>query len=277
MLERHRHEASARCAPGAIAETSERSSQGRLVSGGMLIINADDWGGWKSATDAALACYEKNRITSVSAMVFMDDSERAAALARDLGMDVGLHVNLNQDFSASHCPTHLKQNHSRIKRFLKRNRYAQVLYNPFLRKEFRDVYEAQAEEFVRLYGKQPSHIDGHRHMHLCTNMLLDGVIPPGQKVRRSFSFWPGEKSSLNRAYRGFVDKRLVRRHRTTDYFFALSQCLQGKRLARVTELAKEAKVELMAHPEKVEEYAWLMSDDYLRVVRDLQTATYQLV
>jgi hypothetical protein len=36
-------------------------------------------GGRSSAkTDAALECYKHGRITSVSAMVFMDDSERAA-------------------------------------------------------------------------------------------------------------------------------------------------------------------------------------------------------
>ena len=45
----------------------------------MLTVNADDWGRSRAETDAALQCHGKKRITSVSAMVFMEDSERAAA------------------------------------------------------------------------------------------------------------------------------------------------------------------------------------------------------
>src|SRR5437868_14435949 len=40
-------------------------------------LNADDWGRSGAETDAALRCYKGGRITSVSAMVFMQDSERA--------------------------------------------------------------------------------------------------------------------------------------------------------------------------------------------------------
>jgi len=60
----------------------------------------------------------------------------------------------------------------------------------------------------------------------------------------------------------------------TDYFFALSQCLRHQRLVRVAELAKTAVVELMAHPEKAEEGAWLMSDGHGEMLRGLQTGTF---
>src|SRR5204862_3047353 len=118
----------------------------------------------------------------------------------------------------------------------------------FLRKEFVYSYEAQAGEFARLYGKPPSHIDGHHHMHLCANLLLSNVIPAGVKMRRNFSFLPGEKSWLNRAYRALVDRWLARRYRLTDYFFDLSQCIQEKKLDRVAALARSKNVELMTHP-----------------------------
>jgi predicted glycoside hydrolase/deacetylase ChbG (UPF0249 family) len=240
----------------------------------LIIINADDWGGWKSATNAALACYEQKRISSVTAMMFMEDSERAAELAKAAGLDVGLHLNFNQSFSSRNCPPLLARQQDCTRRFLKRSKYAQLFYNPFLRKQFRYVYQAQVEEFHRLYGKPPSHMDGHQHMHLCSNMLLDGIIPRGQKVRRSFSFWPGEKSSFNRIYRSAVDRMLARRYRTTDYFFSLAQCLQFNRLPRVEEVAKTANVELMAHPEKPEEYQWLMSDDCAAMLRRLRVVSY---
>ena len=61
------------------------------------------------------------------------------------------------------------------------HKYSQLLYNPFLRKEFSYSYKAQSEEFTRLFGKPPSHIDGHHHMHLCANLLLSSLVPAGMK------------------------------------------------------------------------------------------------
>ena len=153
----------------------------------MLIINSDDWGGWREATDCALTCFQSGRITSVSAMVFMEDSARAAQLAIDGGVDVGLHANFTQSFSGDSVPSDLVQAQERVRRFLTGNRYAQVVYHPALRRDFRLVYQTQENEFRRLYRREPSHVDGHRHMHLCSNMLVAGVIPRGQRVRRSFS------------------------------------------------------------------------------------------
>ena len=55
----------------------------------MLIINADDWGRDRTATDTALGCHKNGRISSVTGMVFMADSQRAAELANSAGLDVG--------------------------------------------------------------------------------------------------------------------------------------------------------------------------------------------
>jgi len=173
---------------------------GAALNAGLLIVNADDWGGWYKATDAALACHEKGRITSVTAMVFMADSERAAGLAKAAKLSVGLHLNLNQSFTGNRSPS-VNGNHEKVVRFLSRNKYAQLLYHPWLRNHFRRDYQAQLTEFQRLYGQEPSHIDGHQHKHLCANMLVDGIISPGRKVRRNFSFWPGEKSRFTRGAR----------------------------------------------------------------------------
>ncbi|RQW78332.1 MAG: ChbG/HpnK family deacetylase, partial [Geobacter sp.] len=82
----------------------------------MIIINADDWGRYNTDTDAALACFEAGRITSVTAMVFMEDSGRAAELARDSGVDVGLHLNLSQTFKGKCQDKLLQEYHNRIVR-----------------------------------------------------------------------------------------------------------------------------------------------------------------
>jgi chitin disaccharide deacetylase len=244
----------------------------------MLIINADDWGRSVVETDAALKCYRERRITSVSAMVLMQDSKRAARLAKDYELDdVGLHLNFSEEFTDKSCSGTLQKHHGRIIRFLKRGKYAQLLYNPFLRSAFAYCYHAQVEEFMRLFEKLPSHIDGHHHMHLCANILFSSMIPAGMKMRRNFSFWSGEKSMLNRGYRSLVDRWLARRYRLTDYFFDLTQCIQGKKLDRVVALAKSSNVELMTHPIVNEEEEYLMSDEFKVILQRLKIGGYALV
>jgi predicted glycoside hydrolase/deacetylase ChbG (UPF0249 family) len=131
------------------------------------------------------------------------------------------------------------------------------VYNPRLRRAFKDVSYAQLEEFHRLYGRAPSHVDGHRHLHLCTNVLVDELMPEGVPVRRSFSFAPGEKSVVNRAYRRLVDARLRRRHLLTDYFFSIQYCLADRPAARVANLARTSVVEIMTHPRDTREFEYL--------------------
>jgi predicted glycoside hydrolase/deacetylase ChbG (UPF0249 family) len=243
----------------------------------MLIINADDWGRSVVETDAALRCYKAGRITSVSAMVFMADSERAAKLATANGLDVGLHLNFTEPFADGRCPESLKHRHNRIVSFLRRNKYSQLLYNPFLRREFSFSYEAQAEEFLRLFGGVPSHIDGHHHMHLCANLLVSQPIPAGTRVRRNFSFWPGEKTRLNRAYRALVDRWLARRYELTDYFFDLTQCVEQKKLDRVAHLARSRNVELMTHPIVNGEEEYLMSDEFRVILQNVEIRGYAVI
>jgi chitin disaccharide deacetylase len=243
----------------------------------MLIINADDWGRSMGETEAAFRCHREKRITSVSAMVFMQDSERAAKLARENEVDVGLHLNFSEGFTDRKSPQKLIDYHSRIVEFLKWSKYAQVLYNPFLRTAFGYSCQTQFQEFIRLYGKLPSHIDGHHHMHLCANVLLSNMIPAGMKMRRNFSFWPVEKNFLNRTYRGLADHWLSRRYRLTDYFFDLTQCIEQKKLGRVAALARSSNVELMTHPIVHSEAEYLMSDEFCGVLQRLELGSYALV
>lgn len=240
----------------------------------MLIVNADDLGRVPDATDRILACHANRRVTSTSAMVFMQDSDRAAKLALASGIDVGLHINLSEPFTADSVPPRLRECHNRICRFLTSSKYALLIYHPLLREQFRFVIQAQQAEFKRMYSRGPSHLDGHQHMHLATNVLLENMLPHGAKVRRSFSFSPGEKGRLNRLYRAAVDRRLARRHRLTDYFFALSQHLNLDRLERVIQLARQANVELMAHPQLQNEHDFLLGDAFAGAVSQVRLGGY---
>ena len=155
-------------------------------------------------------CCARGSVSSVSAMVFMEDSERAAARSLERGIDAGLHLNFTTPFSIRSCPPALAQHQQRIASRLLRHRLAQVIFYPGLRASFEYVVAAQIEEYCRLYGAQPARVDGHHHMHLCANVLWMKLLPPGTIARRNFSFQPGEKGLGNRLYRKAVDRRLAR-------------------------------------------------------------------
>jgi len=240
----------------------------------MLIINADDFGLHRLSTDRILSCYKQGSVTSTSAMVFMGDSQRAADLAREYGIDVGIHLNFTQKLTQEIHGSLLCDYHNRIIGFLTRNKYNFLIYNPALRKQFEYIYQAQIEEFERLYGTLPSHIDGHHHMHLCANMLIGNIIPSGYRVRRNCSFDRGEKSLLNRMYRAGIDKWLEKRYLTTDYFFSLYERIRTNRLAHALDLAKNSIVELETHPELEKEFEWLMGNACVLAIASLQKGTY---
>ena len=245
------------------------ASNGELSPTGGLIVNADDWGRDAETTDRILECVVCGAVSSASAMVFMEDSERAAALARARGLDVGLHLNFTTFFSASDCPPRLKEHQQRLSRYLRANRLAQVVFHPGLAGAFKHVVAAQLDEFRRLYGAEPDRIDGHHHMHLCANVLVGELMPKGTMVRRNFSFLPGEKSWMNRCYRKSVDRRLKRRHRLVDYLFSLAPIEPADRLQRIISLAQHAIVELETHPVNLDEYRFLTQGEPLSEIAAL--------
>jgi predicted glycoside hydrolase/deacetylase ChbG (UPF0249 family) len=240
----------------------------------MLIINADDWGGNRTSTDNSLICFNKGRITSASAMVFMEDSQRAAELALEVGVDTGLHLNFTHELDGDLKSSKIKECQQRIALFLKRNKYCSLFYNPFLKNDFDYTYRSQYEEYLRLYNKTPTHINGHHHMHLCMNVLAGRLIPGGSKVRRSFTFSSGEKNFLNRSYRKVVDSILMRRYTCTDFFFSISPLQNAARLRDIVNLAKFRNVELMVHPERLKEFDFLMTDEYLEIISTVERRSY---
>jgi len=251
---------------------SQLPSSAEIAPGaGLLIVNADDWGRNRETTQSMLDCATHGVLSSVSAMVFMEDSDRAAAIARDHGIDAGLHLNLTNPFSAPGCPPELAKLQGQIASCLRRHRLAPALFHPSLRRSFEYVVSAQIEEYQRLYGRFPARIDGHHHMHLCTDVLAGRLLPRNIIVRRSFSFSRGEKSWGNRFYRKSVDLILARRHRLTDFFFSVTP-LEPNRLRQIAALARKRAVEVETHPVNPEEYRFLIGGEFTRLLADVRIA-----
>jgi predicted glycoside hydrolase/deacetylase ChbG (UPF0249 family) len=244
---------------------------GRSVAGdaseprGALVVNADDWGRDVETTDRTLECVRRGSVSSVSAMLFMADSERAAVLARTDGVDTGLHLNLTTPFSGA-CSSCLRQNQAVLARFL-RHPAARMVYAPWLTCAFEYVVKSQWEEFVRLYGAEPDRVDGHHHMHLAANVLFRGLLPAGIIVRRHFAYEASEKRFRNGIFRAVTDIVLRRRHRTAEFLFSLRPMEPG-RLERVRSLADRHVVEVETHPSDPAEYAALTDCEMLRRWRE---------
>jgi chitin disaccharide deacetylase len=258
--------------PASLSENIDVTPDGVLPCRGTLIINADDWGRNRETTDRILACVRRRVVSSTSGMVFMTDSERSAGLAQEHSVDVGLHLNLTTAFDATHCPAELLRHQARLIRYLRRHRLTQALYSSRLAGSFRYVVSAQIQEYRRLFSAEPQRVDGHHHMHLCANVLRDGLLPAGTIARRSFSFQAGDKSRLNLWYRQWVDRKLAQRHRMTDFFFALAPVEPVERLRRIFGLSSGRVLELETHPVNEDEYQFLISGALAAKITDLQIA-----
>ena len=259
--------------PPQSGSVPDRESSVTADAPGLLVVNADDWGRYQETTDRTLDCVLRGAVSAASAMVFMEDSQRAAALALEHGIDIGLHLNLTAPFSAQ-VSSQLASHQQKLASYLRWHRVAHVVFHPGLVESFKYVVTAQLEEFERLYGSPARRIDGHHHAHLCANVLLGNLLPEGVIARRSFSFRRGEKSLGNRLYRKLVDHFLAKRHPVTDLFFSLPP-LEPQRLQRIFSAARKFVVELETHPVVPEEYRFLAGGEIFRWVGKEQIGPFR--
>src|SRR5260370_8049829 len=162
------------CRPGPEQTSHSRIHGGRRPRTGLLIINGDDWGRDEDTTDRISECFIRQAVSSVSAMVFVKDSGRASSIARERGIDAGLHLNFTTEFSAPNISRRLVENQQRIAAYLLRRRFNQIVFHPGLRRSFEYVLAAQPEEFARLYGRQSQRLVSPTPTHSCPNLLPDG-------------------------------------------------------------------------------------------------------
>jgi predicted glycoside hydrolase/deacetylase ChbG (UPF0249 family) len=117
--------------------------------GVFLIVNGDDFGADTGVNRAIEDAYEIGILTSASLLVRRPHSAEAAAYARDHpGLSVGLHLDLGEWV----------------------HREAAGWF-PLYEIPIPDVHaaeqeiSAQLDDFRRLVGRTPSHLDSHQHVH----------------------------------------------------------------------------------------------------------------
>lgn len=242
---------------------------------GLLIVNADDWGMDPATTDAIAACFERGRVTSASAMVWMQDADRAARLAHEHRLPVGLHVNLIRPFTDPATPPAVRERQQRLARYLSHARWRRWVPNPLLRAEVARCVEDQRDRFAALYGAAPTHLDGEQHMHTWPTALA--ALPRGARVRPTFTFVAHERPAWNRLGRAVFNAVLRRRFTTPAYFFSIRElhpALGGEGLEDRLALAAGAAVEVMVHPGWEDERALLLADGWARLLDGRPLGSY---
>lgn len=126
-----------------------------------LIVNADDFGASRGVNRGIWECHTRGVVTSASLMVTGRAVHDAVAISQDCpGLSVGLHWDVwgeaERQFDISDLPA--------------------------VRREFC----RQVEEFHRLMGRMPTHIDSHYHLHRRAELLPvfgELVAPLGVPLR----------------------------------------------------------------------------------------------
>ncbi|HEY2478693.1 MAG TPA: ChbG/HpnK family deacetylase [Solirubrobacterales bacterium] len=255
------------------------------ASGGLLIVNADDWGYDEPTTDAILATFQAGRITSTTGMVYMADSDRAAALAAEHGVPVGMHINLTEPFSDPATPPDVRARQQRmIDRLGKTSGLPPELpgtsnlmrwvYDPRLQREVDRAIADQLRRYEEIYATPPTHFDGHTHVDLCPNVFLSPSIPRGAKLRNTLDRFPVERSAggMLRDLRQAIRSR---RFASTRYLLHITHLrLDPRDLDPRLALARQVPVEVMAHPGFAAERELLMSEEWGAAIAPLRLGSF---
>lgn len=238
--------------------------------GRRLIINADDFGLTAGVSRGILKAHREGILTSTTFMVnFPWAPEMAPLLAEAPELGVGLHLNLTTGapvLAAAQVPSLVGpggQFQRNLVRLLRRLRPA----------EAEREWTAQAELFVTLVGRLPTHLDTHRYLQayppLCRAMLAVArrfgiravrILPPEFVPAGTFPWW-----NPTGAVVGACLRRSAAMTRQSG-LFAAGQTLAGDfdlsgLLARLDRVG-DGVAELVSHPGEV--------DEQLRAVTSLQ-------
>ncbi|HEX2017117.1 MAG TPA: ChbG/HpnK family deacetylase [Solirubrobacteraceae bacterium] len=242
---------------------------------GLLIVNADDWGGDRVSTDRIARCFDAGAVTSSTAMVHMADSERAAELARGRDLALGLHLNVTQPFDGAGVPGSARDRQARVAAALAGPGVGRLLTGPALRRDVRATIADQLARFGELYGRTPTHIDGHQHGHL--RALVLSSLPRGSRLRPAHTY-RGAPHSLGGRVRRLRHALLARRFVTPDYFYAIESIhpeLGGSGLQGVLARSRDSVVEIMVHPDRPRDFELLISGGWRELLQGATLGSYE--
>lgn len=127
----------------------------------LLIVNADDFGLSKGQNYGIVEACRHGVVTSTTAMVNGEAIEHAAALSRDLpDLGVGMHFVLTLGMPLTAMPGLTRDG------LLGKWIWEMAEQGTLPLKEIARELDCQFNRFVDLFGREPTHIDSHHHVHM---------------------------------------------------------------------------------------------------------------
>jgi predicted glycoside hydrolase/deacetylase ChbG (UPF0249 family) len=238
----------------------------------VLIVNADDWGGFRQGTDAIEACFATGAISSATGMVHMADARRAAELALERERPIGLHLNLTEPFDWPDAPPPARERQRRLCAHfadLPRRRW-RLSPDPRVHRLVADAIRDQLDEFRALYGREPTHVDSHHHVHVCPDVIVSRALASGSRVRQTVSPTPGAAISPQRRIASHAKHlALATRFSTTARFWRAAELSDGDGAVPIAVAIREAAtrpIEVMVHPSFEDELATLLAAPWLEAI-----------
>lgn len=128
-----------------------------------LVVNADDGGFAGGKDDAILRCARAGLVKSVSVIANGATTEAFVGRARDEGLDLGLHLNLTEGRPLAGPGSSLTDGRKTFPG--KAEAWRRAAADELDADEVRREVAAQWERLTAL-GAEPTHVDGHNHVHL---------------------------------------------------------------------------------------------------------------
>lgn len=127
----------------------------------LLIVNADDFGLSKGQNYGIVEACRHGVVTSTTAMVNGEAIDHAAALSRDLpDLGVGMHFVLTLGMPLTAMPGLTRDG------LLGKWIWEMAEQGTLPLEEIARELDCQFNRFVDLFGREPTHIDSHHHVHM---------------------------------------------------------------------------------------------------------------
>ena len=128
---------------------------------------------------------------------------------------------------------------------------------------------------MRLYGKLPSHVDGHQHRHLCANMLIDPIIPEGQIDTAVIFPLAWRKEHLKQGLSCFGGQMACSPLQSVRLLFFAWSVFDIKPADARRGIGKGCECRVNDPPDHREEYEYLVSDRYSGLLIKVERASFE--
>lgn len=198
----------------------------------LLIVNADDFGLSKGQNYGIIEACRRGVVTSTTALINGEAVEHAAQLSREVPeLGVGLHFVLTLGQPLSPMPGLTRD--GQLGKWI----WEMAEQGALRLDEIARELDCQFNRFVDVFGREPTHIDSHHHVHM---------IPVIFPLVAEFAQRKGVAMRLDREVRGLPDVVVTSTEGFSSAFYGdeISEAL----FLKVLDDSAVRSLEIMAHP-----------------------------